>query len=81
MGGPLQPIFGAGIFDVPVKTTLWRGLLSHTHYWHEDRQGSRHVGLLRAALNLLDDSSLDIAATHRPSANSAAAAALDERRA
>jgi len=55
VGGPLQPVLGAGILDIPVATSLWRGFLSHTHYWDMDNGGSRHVVLLRAVLDLLDE--------------------------
>lgn len=33
VGGPVAPVFGPGVVDVPVKTSIWRGLLSHTFYW------------------------------------------------
>ena len=34
VGGPLQPLFGAGVRDIDVDLRGWRGLLpSHTRYW------------------------------------------------
>jgi hypothetical protein len=33
IGGPLQPVFGTGVRDVPVTTTQRNGRFSHTLYW------------------------------------------------
>lgn len=55
VGGPLQPVFGAGIRDIPVTTTIQGGLLNHTHYWEmpgEPATAPVHIQVLRAALNL-----------------------------
>jgi hypothetical protein len=54
VGGPLKGIFGAGIADIPVRTSIWKGLLSHTHYWNLGKGDNQHVIALRAALDLLD---------------------------
>jgi hypothetical protein len=53
IGGPLQTQFGDGILDVRVKTNIWSGLLSHTHYWSSSAAGTdTHLTALRKALNL-----------------------------
>jgi hypothetical protein len=53
IAGPLAPIFGAGICDVPVATPLRGGLLSHTLYWKRPEHGSaQNVEALRKALRL-----------------------------
>lgn len=57
IGGPLSSIFGSGIRDVPVRTTRWFGLLSHTLYWTTGHPGDSHITALREALNLLDSAS------------------------
>ena len=54
VGGPVSPIFGPGVRDVPVKTDLWFGLLSHTLYWTRGKARDSHIEALRAALDLLD---------------------------
>jgi hypothetical protein len=56
VGGPLQPIFGAGIHDIPVTTRILGGFLSHTHYWDVDSPSSEHIKKLRYSLDLLDES-------------------------
>lgn len=33
IGGPVAPLFWAGVRDVPVETSTWAGWLAHTHYW------------------------------------------------
>jgi hypothetical protein len=38
ISGPLQPLFGAGISDIPVKTSISGGIFSHTRYWTLDNQ-------------------------------------------
>jgi hypothetical protein len=52
VGGPVAPLFWAGVKDVKVTTTRWLGLFAHTRYW--DRQGghSAPVEALRQALDL-----------------------------
>jgi hypothetical protein len=57
IGGPLQPVFGPGISDVPVTTRRRLGLFSHTLYWDmkgAGRETPAHVRALREAVNLLD---------------------------
>ncbi|MEM1128874.1 MAG: hypothetical protein AAGI71_19680 [Bacteroidota bacterium] len=56
IGGPLAPVFGSGIRDLKVRTSLLGGLLSHTRYWtlESDAEPGAHVEALRAALRLLD---------------------------
>jgi hypothetical protein len=55
VGGPLQPVFGAGIRDVPVTTTIQGGLLNHTHYWEfpdGQEEAPSHIQALRAAIRI-----------------------------
>ena len=56
IGGPLAPVFGAGIRDVALNTTLRGGLLSHTLYWSlpDGVDDAAHVAALRDALDLTD---------------------------
>ena len=54
VGGPLRDIFGAGIRDIAVNTKIWRGFLSHTHYWTADARDNSHVLNLREVLDLID---------------------------
>jgi hypothetical protein len=53
VGGPVAPVFGAAVKDVPVKTGKWGGLFSHTFYWAPHGKDT-HVDALRDAVNLLD---------------------------
>jgi len=57
VGGPLRPLFGNWVTDVPVTTSAWAGFLSHTHYWtlQGGNSESKSVLELRAALDLADD--------------------------
>ncbi|RPD44142.1 hypothetical protein DNI29_22360 [Hymenobacter sediminis] len=57
VGGPLQGVFGRGIRDCPVTTTLWGGFLSHTNYWTpESKQTTgKHVQVLQYVMNLLNE--------------------------
>lgn len=53
VGGPLAPLFGPGVVDVPVTTSMRFGLLSHTLYWTPDPAGrDSHLAALREAVNL-----------------------------
>lgn len=55
VGGPLQPVFGAGIRDIPVSTAIQGGLLNHTHYWELSSSSGGappHIQALRVALTL-----------------------------
>ncbi len=55
IAGPLVPLFGSGIRDVPVRTRRRMGLLSHTLYWDGGAQGvPEHIQSLRNAVDLLD---------------------------
>lgn len=59
IGGPVKPMFGRGVEDVPVSTTIRAGLFTHTDYWSfpkgwTDRQTApAHIKALRDALRLL----------------------------
>ena len=33
IGGPIAPVFGPGVRDIPVQTNLRRGIFTHTLYW------------------------------------------------
>ena len=57
IGGPLAPVFGRGVEDVPVAIALWNGLLSHTLYWMPEAPDDPgdHVVALREAIRLVDD--------------------------
>lgn len=62
IGGPVSPLLGAGIRDLPVGTAARGGLLSHTVYWRETgwRPGPgdarrEAVAALREALDLAWD--------------------------
>lgn len=64
IGGPLQPLFGNGVRDVPVCLArpgflgLGRTLACHTRYWYKDKDGAaasdctEALGALRSALQL-----------------------------
>ena len=36
VGGPVAPLFWAGVRDIPVATKTWGGWLAHTHYWRRN---------------------------------------------
>jgi hypothetical protein len=36
VGGPLAPLFGSGVQDIPVTTRHWGGRLNHLDYWRSD---------------------------------------------
>jgi hypothetical protein len=55
IGGPVRSVLGHGINDIAVQTRLWRGFLSHTHYWTPDSGQNMHVTALRQALDLVDE--------------------------
>jgi hypothetical protein len=64
IGGPLRSIFGAGVKDIAVHTSLRFGYLSHTLYWRGDKKGANaHVEALCDALDLADKNS-QVEATH-----------------
>jgi hypothetical protein len=54
VGGPLAHVFGRGIHDVSIQTTLRHGLLSHTLYWQSPTNAvaPAHIIALRRALDL-----------------------------
>lgn len=56
IGGPLAPLFGSGIRDVPVSTKIRGGWLAHNHYWKRDKRDvdatDNPVNKLQGALNL-----------------------------
>jgi hypothetical protein len=57
IGGPLTEVFGQGIVDHSVTTTLRGGWLSHTLYWStsDGEPNPEHVKALRKAVNLPDE--------------------------
>ena len=55
ISGPLQPVFGSGILDVPVQTAQRDGYLSHTLYWSVGTWAAKpeqHIKELRDAIAL-----------------------------
>lgn len=44
VGGPIAPLFGPGIRDVPVKTNIAFGFLSHIRYWQRPRGWQVNMG-------------------------------------
>jgi hypothetical protein len=55
VGGPLHDVLGEAVRDVPVKTSLRRGLFTHTLYWTLGRgEKDDHIRHLRDALDLGD---------------------------
>ncbi len=54
IGGPLSPLFGNGIRDIPIKTTMNGGRFTHTKYWTQDKDHA-HIDALRRALDLTLD--------------------------
>jgi hypothetical protein len=56
VGGPLVPLFGQGVRDVPVATSKRSGWLAHTNYWkrdpRDDDKADAPVARLREALDL-----------------------------
>lgn len=56
VGGPLSPLFGSGVQDVPVSTKIRGGWFSHTYYWAKDHNNnwaeSNSIRNLRLALDL-----------------------------
>jgi hypothetical protein len=55
VGGPLNPLFGRGVRDIPVRTQMRGGLFSHTLYWRQPKgEQAAHIDALRDALNLVD---------------------------
>ncbi len=55
IGGPLRPVFGAGIKDMRVTTRQRLGLLTHTLYWRRSNEPNEaHIEALRRSVDLLD---------------------------
>ena len=54
IGGPLAPLFGPGVKDVPWQAAGAKQFVAHTHYWDVPGEDSEHLDLLRQAVNLLD---------------------------
>jgi hypothetical protein len=55
VGGPLSPLFGHGVRDIPVQTQMRGGFFSHTLYWKRPKDGqAAHIDALRDVLNLID---------------------------
>lgn len=56
IGGPIAPLFGPGVRDVPVATRTWGGLLAHTQYWRSNPAdkdpATAPITRLREALDL-----------------------------
>ncbi|MDR2195909.1 MAG: hypothetical protein LBE50_04820 [Gallionellaceae bacterium] len=56
IGGPVSPLFGPGVLDVPVKTHTWGGWLAHTHYWryhpNDTDKATAPIARLKEALDL-----------------------------
>lgn len=42
IGGPVAPLFGAGVRDIPVQTKFLGGWLAHTSYWRRDPRDAGH---------------------------------------
>jgi hypothetical protein len=56
VGGPLKGVFGKGINDYPVGTSLRGGFLSHTLYWTRAKETTLgpHIDCLRDVVNIND---------------------------
>ncbi len=60
VGGPVARLFGAGVADVPVSTTINRGFLTHTHYWSFGDAAAtgplpKHIDALCRAIDIAND--------------------------
>ena len=54
VGGTIGDLFGPGVRDCAVRTSLWRGWLSHTFYWTRDRGWNAEDGAVRGLIEALD---------------------------
>lgn len=54
IGGPVAPVFGPGVKDVPVHTSRRGGMLAHTLYWADAAAQDTHVAQLQAALKIAE---------------------------
>lgn len=75
VGGPVMPVMGAGVLDLPVTVKKWKGVLagswlSHTHYWSERGGAQGYLGKLGS-----DDAAISLG--ERPSATQALRWAID----
>ena len=52
IGGPVAPLFGPGVKDVPLANPDGGQWLAHTHYWDEGETTAPHLAALRDALCL-----------------------------
>jgi len=61
VGGPVAPLFGAGVEDIEVSTTINGGYLSHTHYWSFGKEATTdgtlpsHIESLCRAIDIAND--------------------------
>jgi hypothetical protein len=58
IGGPVAPLFGPGVKDVPLEGGAASGFVAHGVYWQPPSGGSGvppHITALRNALNLADE--------------------------
>ncbi len=51
VGGPVAPLFGPGVKDVPLVGEASRSFIAHTRYWDLGYADDAHLQALRAALN------------------------------
>ena len=54
VGGTIANLFGPGVRDRAVRTSLWGGWLSHTFYWNRDRHWNAEDGAVRGLIEALD---------------------------
>jgi hypothetical protein len=56
IGGPVASVFGAGVRDIKVHTSIWGGYFSHTRYWNfpRDIKKTEHITALRNAVKICD---------------------------
>lgn len=55
IGGPVAPVFGAGVKDVAVRTDRQGGLLTHTLYWADEAgKDDTHLASLLVALDVAE---------------------------
>lgn len=75
VGGPVKPVMGAGVLDLPVTVGKWQGWLarswlSHTRYWSERGGAQGYLGTLTEDANAISHGP-------RPSATEALRWAVD----
>jgi hypothetical protein len=70
VGGTIANLFGPGVRDCAVRTSQWRGWLSHTFYWTRDRFWNAPDGAVQVLIEALD---LNRAPVRGPAARPAAA--------